>query len=202
MKAVLASVTIVVSGLLGAAFVATAAGSADANPRLIQLEIGDAVDVIDTRVACFAAKSSGKRGIGCVIWSKKSKPLAGSYSVGLAVDGTAALSRVKADGSLQSLFKQRRLAVAHTVHRVKVGQGFGLPAPDGDVLGCQVLNITSKDFAPIYRGVKVSCWLATATSPLPNRFGVSISDKMAGVFKFTSKGTVSTWGIVKQQPRG
>jgi hypothetical protein len=85
---------------------------------------------------------------------------------------------------------------------VKVGEGFGLPAPNGTVLGCQVLNITSTSQAPIYRGIKVSCWIATEHNPVPNRYGVSISDKMAGVFKFTATGAISPQGIVRRQPAG
>jgi hypothetical protein len=188
--------------VLTAVVAASAAGSGANNPHLIQLKVGDAVDVLNTRVACFAIKSSGKPGVACVLWSKKSKPLVGSYGIGLAVDGTAVLNRIKADGSAQSIFKKRTLASVRKVYKVKVGEGFGLPAPNGTILGCQVLNITSTSLAPIYRGLKVSCWIATATEPLPNRYGVSISDKMAGVFKFTSTGEVSKWGIVRAQPRG
>jgi hypothetical protein len=202
MKVKLAFLTVFASTLLAVGMVTTADASRHGNPTLIPLKIGDTVDVLNTRIVCFAAKSNGKPGIGCVIWSKRNRPLAGSYSVGLAVDGTAALNRIKVDGSLQTLFKDRALTAAHTVHRLKVGEGFGLPAPGGNALGCQVLNITTKTLARIYHGVRVSCWLATATRALPNRYGISISDKMAGIFKFTPKGTVSTWGLVKPQPRG
>lgn len=196
--------------LLGvaAAVVAVAPGAGADNPNLIRLKIGDAVDVVGTRVACFAIESNGKNGIACVIWSKQNEPLVGSYGVGLAVDGTAVLNRIKADGSSQTIFKKRTTAsaaspaAAQTVHKVKVGEGFGLPAGKNVILGCQVLNVTSKSLAPLYRGVKVSCWLATATAPVPNEYGVSISDKMGGVFKFTKEGKLSTWGIVKRQPAG
>lgn len=196
----------VLAGLAAVAAVGIGATSSDAgNPAAIKLETGDAVDVVGTRVACFAIVSNAKPGIACVIWSKKNAALPGSYGVGLAVDGTAVLNRIKADGTAESLFKKRlpasRSATAK-VYKVNVGEAFGLPAPGGNALGCQVLNITSTSLAPIYRGPKVSCWLATATKPLPNRYGVSISDKMAGVFRFTATSEVSTWGIVKPQPKG
>lgn len=186
------------------AVVATASGAGAGNPNLIRLKVGDAVDVLNTRVACFAISSSGKNGVACVIWSK-GKPLVGSYGVGLSVDGTAVLNRIKADGTSQEIFKKRlpaSAAGARTVHKVKVGEGFGLPAGDGVILGCQVLNVTSKSVGPLYRGPKVSCWLATTTKPVPNRYGVSISDKMGGVFRFTPQGALSTWGVVRRQPAG
>jgi hypothetical protein len=195
---------VVVSAVVVVALMGGAVAGAG-TPSLIQLKVGDTVDVLNARVVCFALNSNGKTGIGCLIWGKKNAPLVGSYGVGLSVDGTAVLNRIKADGSAQNLFRKRLLAsrgAAGTVYKVKVGEGFGLPAPNGRVLGCQVLNIKSTALAPIYRGLKVSCWLATATKPVPNRYGVSISDKMAGVFKFTPKGALSSWGIVKPQPKG
>ena len=63
-----------------------------------------------------------------------------------------------------------------------------------------MLNVTETSVAPIYRGVKVSCWLAT-DNPLPNSLGVSISDKFGGVFQFDADGGVSSNGIVRAQPK-
>ena len=97
-------------------------------------------------------------------------------------------------------FAAARGATAGKTYTVKPGEGFGIQAAAGVILGCQVLNVTSKQLAPIYRGVKVSCWFATSTKAVPNRYGISISDKFAGVFKITPQGAMSTWGYVKQQP--
>ena len=188
---------------LAAAAAASFAGGAGAG-NAIQLKIGDAVDVLNTRVACYAITSNGKDGIGCLLITNAGKPIAGSYSVGLAVDGTAVLNKVNADGSSAHVFK-KRLPAGHTaaggaIYRVKPGQSFGLPVHDDVVIGCKVLNVTSTSVAPVYRGIKVSCWYATATAPVPNSYGVSISDKLAGVFKITPSGSISTWGIMRQQP--
>lgn len=191
--------------LAAAVLTAVASSASAANPSLIRLKIGDAVDVVNTRVACFAITSSGKDGIACVIWGKKNAPLVGSYGVGLAIDDTAVLNRIKADGTSQKIFKKRlpaAVGAARTTYKVKVGEGFGIPAANGQILGCQVLNVTSKSVEAIYRGVKVSCWFATATKPVPDRYGISISDKIAGVFRFTPQGAMSTWGLVKPQPKG
>lgn len=188
---------------LAATAAASLAGGAGAG-NAIQLKIGDAVDVLNTRVACFAVNSNGKDGIGCALITNSGNPIAGSYSVGVAVDGTAVLNKVNADGSGTHVFKKRlpasRSSASGAVYRVKPGQSFGLPVHDDVVIGCKVLSVTSTAVASVYRGIKVSCWYATATAPVPNTYGVSISDKMAGVFKITASGNVSSWGIMRQQP--
>ncbi len=178
-----------------------AVGASAASQKTVQLKIGDAVDVVGTRVACFAVKSSGKDGVGCVIWGK-GKPLAGSFTVGLAVDGTAVLSKLKADGSAQQIFKRKPQARGRTakVYRLGVGDAFGFPITSKINLGCKVIDVTDTSVAPIYRGVKVSCWRAT-DNPLPSSLGVSISDKFAGVFQFDADGGVSSNGIVRAQPK-
>ena len=178
------------------------AGGAGAGDT-IQLKIGDAVDVLHTRVACYALNSNGKDGIGCLLIAN-GKPIPGSYSVGLAVDGTAVLNTINADGSATHVFK-KRLPQSHgvssgKVYRVQPGQSFGIPVSGGEVIGCNVINVTTTSVAPIYRGIKVTCWFADASHAIPNRYAVSISDKMGGVFKITSSGQVSSWGIVKPQP--
>lgn len=187
--------------LLPVALAALALAPGAAGGNTIQLKIGDAVDVVGTPIACFAIESNKKDGIGCVVWAKD-KPKVGSFGVGLAVDGTAVLNTIKADGTSRSIFKGRTVQARAKVYRVKVGESFGLPAGGDVVLGCQVLNVTSTAVEPVYRGTKVSCWLANATSPIPSRYGVSISGRFAGVFKVTSAGKISTWGLVRRQPAG
>jgi len=188
--------------LLSVALAVLSVGASAASQKSVQLKIGDAVDVLNTRVACFAVHSNGKDGVGCVIWGN-SKPLPGSYSVGLAVDGTAVLSKLKPDGSAQQIFKRRPAARgrAAKVYRVDVGDVFGLQITSKIALGCKVINVDDPSAAPVYRGIKVSCYRATAESPLPNSLGVSISDKFAGVFQFDSKGAVSSNGIMRTQPK-
>ena len=188
---------------LAAAAAVSLPGGAGAGTA-IKLKIGDAVDVLNTRVACYALTSNGKDGIGCLLITNAGSPIAGSYTVGLAVDGTAVLNKVNADGSSSHVFK-KRLPAAHSaaagaVYRVRPGESFGLPVSGNVAIGCKVLDVTSTSVAPVFRGIKVSCWYATATAPVPNTYGVSISDKMAGVFRFTSSGTIGSWGLMRQQP--
>jgi hypothetical protein len=176
---------------------ASSAGAASSS--VTKLSVGDAVLVKGTKIVCYALKSNGKIGMACLLL-KGNKPQTGSYGAGLAEDGTAVLNKIKADGSSQKIFK-RKLQAAHTVYRVKVGDIFGLALPHGLSDGCKVINVTSASVAPIYRGTKVSCWRSTATAPLPKTYGVSISDKFAGVFKFDGHGKVTSWGFVRKQPR-
>ena len=195
---------LLVVALFSLALVAVFSMSASAaSQKTVQLKIGDAVDVVGTRVACFAVKSNGKDGVGCVIWGN-SKPLPGSYSVGLAVDGTAVLSKLKPDGSAQQIFKRKPAAsgrAAGKVYRLGAGDVFGLQITSKIALGCKVINVADASVAPVYQGVKVSCYRATAESPLPNSLGVSISDKFAGVFQFDAHGAVTSNGIMRTQPK-
>jgi hypothetical protein len=178
-------------------------GAAAAPQRTVQLKIGDAVDVTGTRVACFALQKAGKKGVGCALWAKN-KPVVRSYSVGLAVDGTAVLSKINADGSSVDVFKRRlaaRGSPREKVYRLRVGDVFGLQIDARVALGCRVINVTDTALAAIYRGVKVSCWRATATKPLPHTYGISISDKFAGVFAFDARSKITAKGVLRKQPR-
>ena len=179
---------------------AQVAGASAASTKSIPLKIGDAIDVVGTKIACFAINSNSKDGVGCVLW-KGTKPLTGSYGVGLAVDGTVSLTKLKADGSGAPVFK-RKPQSRQTVYKAHVGDLFGWQIDSKVSLGCRILNVTSTLAAPVYRGVKVSCFRATATAPLGGTYGVSISDKMAGVFRFDAQGRVTTWGVMRRQPAG
>ena len=181
------------------ALVAAAGTASGTATKSIPLKIGDAVDVLNTRVACYALRSNGKDGMVCVLLSKSGKPIAGSYGAGLTTGGEAVVNRINKDGTGTKVFK-RTLKSRQTVYRVKPGDVFGLQITDEVALGCHVLDVTSTLVAPKYRGIKVSCWRATATAPLPNTYGVSVSDKIAGVFRFDAKGNVMKWGFEKIQP--
>lgn len=179
---------------------AAVAASASAAPKVdTLLKVGDAVDVLHTGVACFAIHSNGKDGMVCVLW-QGSKPRAGTYGVGLAADGTAVVNKIKADGSAQRIFK-RKLQAATKVVRANVGDGFGLALRNGVDLGCRVLDITDTSLAARYRGIKVSCWRSKGQTPVANSYGVTISDKIAGVFRFDARGKALASGqFERRQP--
>jgi hypothetical protein len=181
--------------LVGVVVTATASATSQ---RSITLKLGDAVDVTGTPVACFAVKSNGKAGMGCLLWTKD-HATANAYGVGLAEDGTAIINRIHTDGSGSTIWK-RRLQTAATVYRVGVGDEFGLVLATGIDLGCRVINVTTTTLPARYRGVKVSCWRAKGNAPLPKTYGVSLSAKLAGVFRFDATGNVTSWGVERLQP--
>jgi len=179
------------------------AGAGAISTPLTPLKIGDAVDILNTNVACYAVHSDGKDGIGCVIL-KGSNIKTGSYGVGIAVDGTAVVNKVKADGSSTHVFKKRLPAsrsASAKVYPMKPGQGFGIPVKGDKIIACEVVNVTSTAVEPFLRGIKVTCHFSTSVTSVANTYVVAISDRFAGVFKITPQHTASTWGIVKQQPK-
>ena len=130
-----------------AALAALAAAPAAAAPlSSIPLKIGDAVDVVGTPMACFAITSNNKDGLACVLW-KGSRPRTGTYGVGLAVDGTASLNKIKADGSGQTIFK-RKLQAARTVYKAHTGDLFGFQVNTSLSIACEVINVTSTAVEP------------------------------------------------------
>jgi hypothetical protein len=182
-----------------AAFAAlTAVPAAAAPTSSIPLKIGDAVDVVGTPMACFAITSNHKNGMACVLW-KGSNPKTGSYGVGLADDGTAEISKIKADGSGQIVFK-RKLQSARKVYKAHVGDLFGFQVNDSLSIGCEVINVTSTAVEPLLRGVKVICLRSNGTTSVPSSYFVTISAKVAAVAKFDTKSNVTPWAIVKHQP--
>lgn len=188
---------------LAAASAALAAGIAPAaaSARSVAVSLGDTVVVPGTRIQCLAITSSGKAGVACLLVAG-GKPVAGSVGSGLAVDGTAVLTRVKADGSASRIAKRRSVKISHAArtYTLRPGDQFGMAGNGGTTLGCKVLRITDTSLAPVFRGVRVSCWRATDTA-VPRSYGTTISDRMAGLFRFDAKGAVeAAWGILRRQP--
>ena len=182
-----------------AALAALAAAPAAAAPLTnITLKIGDAVDVVGTPMACFAVHSNNKDGLGCLLW-QGSKPQVGTYAVGLAVDGTASLTKLKADGTSQKIFK-RKLQAARKTYKAHPGDLFGFQVNSSLAIACEVINVTTTAVAPLGRGVKVVCLRSNGTTAIPTSYFVTISAKFASVSKFDAKSNPSTWALVKQQP--
>jgi hypothetical protein len=182
-----------------AACAALAAVPAAAAPlNNITLKIGDAVDVVGTPMACFAVHSNNKDGLACVLW-KGSKPKTGTYAVALAVDGTASMKKLMADGSGQTIFK-RKLQAARTVYKAHTGDIFGFQVNSSLAIACEVINVTTTAVEPMLRGVKVLCLRSNGTTAIPTSYFVTLSAKVAAVSKFDAKSKPSTWALLKQQP--
>lgn len=172
--------------------------------KAVKLKNGDAVGVTGTRLACFALTSSGKRGIACLLLAN-GKPVANSYGAALVVDGTAVVSKLKANGTSQDLFarKPQSATRAATVYTVGVNDVFGFVISPKLQIGCKVLNVTAKSIPATYRGIRVTCWRATAASkPVGRSYFTSISDKFVAVAQFDAKGNVTSAAplIIKNQP--
>lgn len=175
-----------------------ATAKANGPPRNVALSIGDVVTVRGTHIACYAISSNGKDGIACVLLAG-GKPKSGTYGAGLAEDGTAVLTKLKADGTAQQVWK-RKPQTRSKQYALAVGDEFGMQLTSKVALGCQVINVTSTLVGPLYRGVKVSCFRATTVKPLGNAWGISISDRFAGSFWLDSYGRLTTKGVVRKQP--
>jgi len=164
----------------------------------IQLKIGDAVDVVGTPMACYALTSNNKNGMACVIL-KGNAVRTGTYAVGLAVDGTASLQKIKADGSGQTIFK-RKLQAERTVYKAHAGDIFGFQVTGSLSIACEVINIASTSVEPVLRGIRVVCLRSNGKTALPNSYFVDISAKFASVSKWDAKSEQSPWAIIKKQP--
>lgn len=193
-----------------AALAAQAGAGSSAYSPARKLAIGDAVDVRGTGIACFAVVSNKKPGIGCALLGKDGNPRPGSYAVGIAVDGTIVMSRVKADGTSATVLKRTPQAAggaatagrAAKVYPASPGDSFGLPIDTAHIIGCRVIEVLPSQAAkPLYRGIKVACWRATEKAPVPRSEGVEISDRFAAAFRFDAKGNVTAGILVKAQPK-
>jgi hypothetical protein len=188
-------------GFLAAILVASSVASATAvAARTIELQIGDSVLVAGTPIECVAARSDGKNGIGCVL-VRNGQPLVGTFATGLAVDGTAVVDRIGKNASTVVIERgMRRARTAATVYTASVNDVFGIVVTRTVNLGCKVIDVTSTAYAPLYRGLKVSCWRATRTESLPLTWATSLSVKFAGVFKFDAHGNPTATGVLRVQP--
>ena len=139
----------------------------------------------------------GRDGRGLFV--KGNKVGTGTFAVGLAVDGTASLNKMKADGSGQTIFK-RKLQAARKVYMAHAGDIFGFQVTASLSIACEVINVTSTTVAPLGRGVKVVCLRSNGTTAIPTSYFVTISAKFASVSKFDAKSNPSTWALVKPQP--
>ncbi len=166
--------------------------SADAMPvggGNVLIKVGDAVDVVATKLACYAVKASGKAGVVCFKLDAKGLD-PGTFGVGIAQDGTVTAYKVNAKREPQRILKREPqsaaapmldLAAAKTIH-LRTGSTFQLKKTK--VL-CQILTVTG-GVAPLYRGTKVGCFRADGVGPLPRSNGVVISNKFIGAFAFKS----------------
>lgn len=188
--AVLAGLALAAPSLAGA----RSAGEPDQTVR-----IGDLVDVAGTKVGCFAAREDGKVGIVCAHLDRNG-PVPKTYAAAIRGDGAVYGYVITAARKPRRIFERTpQVAAASLVlagggrtYELGVGKTFTLA---GTRLACQIVNVTS-GVADVYKGIKVGCFKAT-----PGGYGIAVSDRFAGIFKFKRNGEAGANVFVKLQPR-
>lgn len=200
--AAVAAAAALLGGTATAAPAASAARTAAASTR--PLAIGDAIVVKGTRIICFALKSSGKNGVACALFDKKTQPIKGAYGVGMAVDGTTILNQVTTDGNPKILLKRKPQAASRRsdpAYTGVPGDVFLLPISATRKIACVITDVKPEQAIPLYRGIKIACWrIVRSGLPLPNSDAIQISDRMAAVVRGNAKGVFGTTVLVKKQP--
>jgi hypothetical protein len=167
----------------------------------IQMAAGDTVDVVGTKLACFFIPSKTVQGIGCYQSSNKGLTV-GTYGVAISQTGDTIVTRVNAKGAPITLWGSRKKASArgHATRYFSLtkGDSFGFRIAGIDT-GCTILDLFPKGDAR-YQGRRVVCFRSKKTKPLPNSYGVVVSNKFAGSFRFDAKGNPGPTTFREFQP--
>lgn len=177
--------------LLALAALASPLAGSGAGPRAgsaqVVIKVGDAVAIHGTHVGCYGVTDDRRDGIVCFkVDSKGFTP--GTFGVGIAEDGTSTAYKIRENRTPRRIFRrmlqgfQAPAAASAEAKTIVLGVGkvFNLK---GTSILCQIVKITT-GVAPLYRGVKVGCFRADSAGALPNTYGVAVTDKFAGVFRF------------------
>ena len=161
------------------------------------LKVGDLVDVLDTKVGCFAVTGEGKKGIVCALLNANG-PIPRTYAAAIRADGRVYGYVIKANGEPKEVFERAPQAVGGGLALERAGrdipgrpgQRFGLA---GTSVLCEIVRVRSGP--AVYRGIKAGCYRST-----PGGFGIAVSDTFAGVFRFRTNGQPGPNVWVKFQP--
>lgn len=195
-------IPLLVASLL--ALLATAASARPATSAVdVVIKVGDAVAIAGTHIGCYGVTGDGKDGVVC--FKVDSNGLApGTFGVGAVENGEVAAYKIRSNREPKRIFKRTLAAAdepaltAASAKTIKLGVGkiFNL---EGTSLLCQIVKVT-KGVPPLYRGVKVGCFRADAAGPLPSAYGVALTDRFAGVFRFDSSRNAGPNIFVRAQP--
>ena len=104
------------------------------------------------------------------------------------------------DGSL-GVWGNRKKASArkHAIRYLELPKGdtFGFKLNNIDI-GCAILDLSAGGAR--FSGRRVVCFRSTKTKPIPLSYGVVMSDKFAGSFRFDAKGRPGKNSFVSFQP--
>jgi hypothetical protein len=167
----------------------------------VQMGPGDTVDVVSTKIGCFYVNAQNQPGIGCYLSSNKGLTI-GTYGIALSQRGDAIVTKVTTHSAATTLWGSRTKASArrHAIryYSLTKGDSFGFRVNGIDV-GCTVLDLTTG--GPQFQGRRVVCFRSIKTKPIPNTYGVVVSNKFVGSFRFTAKGTIGPNAFVRLQPK-
>jgi hypothetical protein len=168
----------------------------------VQLKVGDSVDVTSTKIGCFTEYSAGRRAITCELTTTKG-PVKSTYGIGINARGDTIVTHINATGKgAKTVWAARGIASARaqmaTYYELRTGDTFGFHITGGDI-GCDILNI--KQSVAEYSGIRVVCFRSIKGKPIANSYGVVLSNKFAGQFKFTAKSAPGATTFVRPQPK-
>ncbi len=179
----------------GAVALAAVAGSGASSKRLIELELGDTVDVRGTQILCTVQKGTrrllkGKTLVGCVKVAGNA-PKVGSYAVAIGTNGTVEMARVQRDGRPRIVYERTLSRVGAVGGRVVTVRAGDVMLLGGSDLACAV-NASSG-------GLTTSCFLFRGNKTVPRSYAVGITDGYSFVSRFDAKGRSKTV-FVRQNP--
>jgi hypothetical protein len=165
----------------------------------VQMSAGDTVDVMGTKIACFFLPSKTAQGIRCNLASNKGLTKL-TYGIAISQRGDAIVTTVTAKGGLVTLWGSRKKASARAKIRyfqLTKGDSFGFRVKGVDT-GCTILDLPNPDAR--YAGRRVVCFRSIKMKPIANSYGVVLSNKFAGSFRFDAKGNPGATTFRSFQP--
>lgn len=173
-----------------------------ATANTFAVAVGDTIEITGTDVACLIV-SGNPRGINCFLATHRGV-IASTYGIELSENGATVVNKVNATGTGARPVWTRTVAGARTRTRARAyyraGRGDSFTfAINGGFLGCLVIDVTTGD--PKFRGRKIECFRTTTLTPIPNTYGVALSNKFAGSFHFDATGKPGSDSFVRFQPK-
>jgi hypothetical protein len=169
----------------------------------VQVKVGDSVSVTSTKIGCFVKISADREAIVCELATTKGL-IKNTYAVGISANGATVVDYVNAKGTkVSAVWAGRGKASARvheaTYYELRAGDSFGFKIPGGNI-ACEILDL--KNVNATYTGRRVVCFRAgTSGKPVANSFGVVLSNKFVGSFRFNAKGNPGPDQYVHLQPK-
>lgn len=177
--------------LVLAAGIAAPPTGAQAQKRF-DVKVGDTIEIVGTKVACFAVRADNGIGIACFKATAKGL-LPGTYGAGLATDGRVAVHKVSAKGEPAKIWGRKLSSRGARYLKANYGDVFHLQESR---VYCDVVKMLASETTQ--PGIKVGCYLA-APAPLVKSYGFAVSDRFVGIFRWKTPDAAADV-LVKRQP--